>query len=69
MSRLSPARDTKINGFNCFWETAEYGMIFLNLPGPLNYKIVRRSIAHWKAYGGLIYFHLLLKGLAEDGLL
>ncbi len=41
----------------------------LELPGALNYEAVRRSIAPWNAYGGLIYFHLLLKGLGEAGCL
>jgi DNA-3-methyladenine glycosylase II len=36
---------------------------------PLNYAGVRRLLARWQPYGGLIYFHLLLRGLAEHGLL
>ncbi len=42
---------------------------WLGLPGTLNYEGVRHSIALWKAYGGFIYFHLLLKGLGEAGFL
>lgn len=42
---------------------------WLDLPGALDYEAVRHSIESWKAYGGLIYFHLLLKGLAEAGFL
>jgi DNA-3-methyladenine glycosylase II len=42
---------------------------WLDLPGVLNYELVNRSLAPWKAYGGLVYFHLLLKGLYEAGYL
>jgi DNA-3-methyladenine glycosylase II len=42
---------------------------WLNLSGSLDYEAVRRSISKWEAYGGLIYFHMLLKGLAEKGYL
>lgn len=34
---------------------------------PLDYEGVRRVLAGWQPYGGLIYFHSLLSGLAEDG--
>jgi DNA-3-methyladenine glycosylase II len=34
---------------------------------PLNYEGSRRLLARWHPYGGLIYFHLLLSGLAEAG--
>ncbi len=34
---------------------------------PLDYEGVRRLLNRWKPYGGLIYFHLLLKGLSEAG--
>ncbi len=30
---------------------------------PLDYATVRDSLARWNAYGGLIYFHMLLLGL------
>jgi DNA-3-methyladenine glycosylase II len=40
---------------------------WLNLGKPLNYEGVGRILARWKPYGGLIYFHLLLNSLAEEG--
>lgn len=33
----------------------------------LDYAGVRRALGDWQAWGGLIYFHLLLKGLSEKG--
>ncbi|MCE5335508.1 MAG: hypothetical protein LLG06_13070 [Desulfobacteraceae bacterium] len=41
----------------------------LNLAGPLDYGGVNRAVAPWGPYAGLIYFHLLLKGLSEAGFL
>ena len=38
---------------------------WLGLTGPLDYEGVRRALAPWRPYGGLIYFHLLLDRLAE----
>lgn len=40
---------------------------WLKLAEPLDYEGVRRILAGWQPYGGLIYFHFLLSGLAEDG--
>ena len=40
---------------------------WLNLPDPLDYDAVYRTLARWRSYGGLIYFHLLLDRLAEAG--
>jgi len=40
---------------------------WLGLTGPLDYGGVRRTLNPWSAYGGLIYFHLLLDRLAEAG--
>lgn len=40
---------------------------WLGLTDPLDYDGVRESLARWKDYGGLIYFHLLLDRLAEAG--
>jgi 3-methyladenine DNA glycosylase/8-oxoguanine DNA glycosylase len=37
--------------------------------GPLNYEGVRKLLGSWQPYGGLIYFHLLLDGLAKEGYL
>jgi DNA-3-methyladenine glycosylase II len=40
---------------------------WLGLSGDLDYEGVRQTLAQWKPYGGLIYFHLLLDRLAEQG--
>ncbi len=40
---------------------------WLGLPETLDYQGVRDSIAPWSTYGGLIYFHLLLKRLTDAG--
>jgi DNA-3-methyladenine glycosylase II len=40
---------------------------WLELRGELDYEGVQRSLARWKAYSGLVYFHLLLDRLAENG--
>ncbi len=42
---------------------------WLRLSEPMNYDKVHKSLRHWDAYGGLIYFHLLLKSLAEKGII
>lgn len=42
---------------------------WLSLPGSLDYGGVRRTVAPWGAYGGLLYFHLLQSRLAEAGFL
>lgn len=42
---------------------------WLNLTGPLDYEKVRHATAPWNGYAGLVYFHLLLKGLDEGGFL
>jgi DNA-3-methyladenine glycosylase II len=39
-------------------------MRWLKLRKPLDYQRVRRVMAPWRSYGGLIYFHLLLDRLA-----
>lgn len=36
---------------------------------PLDYQGVRRALAPWQPYAGLVYFHLLLKYLEEQGVL
>jgi DNA-3-methyladenine glycosylase II len=41
--------------------------IWLQPAEPLNYQGVRRHLARWHPFGGLIYFHLLLSRLAEEG--
>ncbi len=42
---------------------------WLNLTGPLDYQGVGQILSKWQGYGGLIYFHLLLKRLAQLELL
>lgn len=39
----------------------------LRLRKPLAYEGVRRWIDRWQPFGGLVYFHLLLEGLREEG--
>ncbi|MBA3968373.1 MAG: BON domain-containing protein [Nitrospirales bacterium] len=41
----------------------------LHLAKPLDYASTHRTLERWPPYGGLIYFHLLLNGLDEAGLL
>jgi DNA-3-methyladenine glycosylase II len=36
---------------------------------PLDYAAVQRAITRWRPYAGLVYFHLLLDGLAQAGAL
>ena len=40
---------------------------WLALPEPLDYQEVSRLLARWQPFGGLVYLHLLLSGLAEAG--
>lgn len=40
---------------------------WMSLREPLDYDRVARVLAKWKPYAGLIYFHLLLDGLARAG--
>ncbi len=42
---------------------------WLGIKIPLDYEGVRRIAARWHPYGGLIYFHLLLKSLRAKGFL
>jgi DNA-3-methyladenine glycosylase II len=42
---------------------------YLGLEKTPNYETVRRQLAQWGDFAGLIYFHLLLHGLAEKGYL
>jgi DNA-3-methyladenine glycosylase II len=42
---------------------------WLRLAEPLDYEGVRSTLAKWRPYGGLIYFHLLLDRLAAAGTL
>jgi DNA-3-methyladenine glycosylase II len=40
---------------------------WLRLTEPLDYEGVRRVLSPWRRFAGLIYFHLLLDGLADAG--
>ena len=40
---------------------------WLRLTDSLDYEGIERTLARWRDYGGLIYFHLLLDRLAEVG--
>jgi DNA-3-methyladenine glycosylase II len=42
---------------------------WLGRTDPLDYAGVSRVVAKWQPYAGLIYFHLLLDGLAQSGAL
>lgn len=42
---------------------------WLHLTEPLDYDGVRRTLARWQRFGGLIYFHLLLDRLEAAGCL
>lgn len=39
----------------------------LELPQQLDYAAVERRMRRWRPYAGLVYFHLLLDGLADAG--
>lgn len=41
---------------------------WLDLSGTMTYDNTREALSHWDGFGGLVYFHLLLKSLAEKGL-
>lgn len=40
---------------------------WLGLSGPLDYAGVQEILAPWQPYAGLVYIHLLLRGLEEAG--
>lgn len=40
---------------------------WLGLEPPLDYGAVKRALAHWQPYAGMIYFHLLLRRLEAMG--
>lgn len=42
---------------------------WLELPGAMSYDRTRAALQRWDGYGGLIYFHMLLKSLTEKGLI
>lgn len=41
---------------------------WLGLSGPISYDGVHKAMLGWDGYGGLVYFHLLLKSLVEKGI-
>ena len=41
---------------------------WLKIKSALNYEAVNQTIAGWRPYSGLLYFHLLLDGLTESGI-
>lgn len=40
---------------------------WLGRSAPLDYAGVRKAVAPWRPYAGLVYFHLLLDGLSKAG--
>ena len=42
---------------------------WLGRSGPLDYAGVRKAVAPWRPYAGLGYFHLLLDGLSDAGVM
>jgi DNA-3-methyladenine glycosylase II len=40
---------------------------WLDLSGKMTYDNTRETLSRWDGYGGLVYFHLLLKSLTEKG--
>ncbi len=42
---------------------------WLGLPEKLNFDEVHKALKPWKDYGGLVYFHLLLKSLLEKAVI
>jgi hypothetical protein len=42
---------------------------YLHQTNPLSERTARLTLEHWQLYGGLIYFHLLLDRLSEEGFL
>jgi len=41
---------------------------YLGISDELDYEGVRKAIARWHAWGGFIYFHLLVNALADKGI-
>jgi hypothetical protein len=35
---------------------------------PLDYESVEHLVARWQPYAGVVYFHLLLDSLSQEGL-
>jgi hypothetical protein len=58
----------EVIGHKCIYATLTPDNL-LWLRKPLDYESVRRFLDRWQPFGGLIYFHLLLDGLLEEGYL
>ncbi len=43
--------------------------MWLGLSESMTYDEVRDALMRWNGYGGLVYFHLLLKSLVEKGII
>ena len=41
---------------------------FFDIDADLNYDSVKRLVARWQPFAGMVYFHLLLESLSESGL-
>ena len=41
---------------------------FFDIDTHLDYDSVKRLVARWHPYAGMVYFHLLLESLSETGL-
>ncbi len=41
---------------------------FFDIDTPLDYDSVKRLVARWRPYAGMVYFHLLLESLSDTGL-
>lgn len=41
---------------------------FFDVDTPLDYDSVKRLVARWHPYAGMVYFHLLLESLSDTGL-
>jgi DNA-3-methyladenine glycosylase II len=42
---------------------------FFDIDGDLDYDSVKRLVARWQPFAGMVYFHLLLESLGESGLI
>ena len=42
---------------------------WLGLRAPMSYEKIQRTLEPWQGFGGMVFFHLLLKSLDEKGLL
>ena len=40
---------------------------FFEIDTKLDYDSVKRLVARWHPYAGMVYFHLLLESLSESG--